>query len=108
VYRFGAIVSEESHITKQTFLAIVDALRVMNATAQHSNTMLGSVVDELKSIHRGQQEIVQRMDASVERQRDLERRMSEGERKSDGKIKLLERRLDNHDEQIATLRKSAI
>jgi hypothetical protein len=100
--------SEESHTTKQAFLMFGDALRVMNATQQHTNTLLEGVIDQLKNIDRRDQEIVQRMDASAERAKDIERRMVDGERKSDSKIKLLERRLDNHDEQLATLRKSRL
>jgi predicted nucleic acid-binding Zn-ribbon protein len=100
--------SEESHTVKQAFLMFGDAMRSLNSTQQHTNTLLGSVIDELKSLHRGHQEIVQRMDAAAERSKDIERRVSEGERKSDGKIKVLERRLDIHDQQLATLRESAL
>jgi predicted nucleic acid-binding Zn-ribbon protein len=99
--------SEESHTTKQAFLMFGDALRVMNSTQQRTNALLESVVDQLKSIDRRDQEIIQRMDAAAERASAIERRIADGERKSDGKIKVLERRLDNHEEQLATLRKAA-
>jgi hypothetical protein len=101
-------VSEESHTTKQAFLMFGDALRVMNATQQHTNTLLEGVIDQLKSIDRRDQEIVQRMDAATERARDIERRMQDGDRKSDSKIKVLERRLDTHESQLSELRKAAI
>jgi hypothetical protein len=104
----GAAVSEGSHTVKQAFLMFGDAMRSLNATTQHTNTLLGEVVGELRALHRGHEEIVKRMDAAAERARDIERRMADGERKSDGKIRLLERRLDNHDEQLATLRTAAL
>lgn len=100
--------SEETHTIKQAFLMFGDALRLMDSTQKRTNTLLESVVKELQSLHRGHEQIVTRMDAAAERSRDMERRFTESERKSDGKIKLLERRLDNHDEQLATLRKGAL
>ena len=100
--------SEESHTVKQAFLMFGDALRVMNATQQHTNKLLSDVVDQLKSIDRRDQEIIQRMDAAAERSKDLEKRVLDGERKSEGKIRVLERRLDTHEQQLATLRESAL
>jgi len=104
VSRAGVIVSEESDTTKKAFLLFGDAMRSLNATTQHTNTLLGEVIGELKALHRGHQEIVQRMDAAAERHRDMERRFSESERKSDGRIKVLERRVDELAGQTATLR----
>lgn len=100
--------SEESHTVKQAFLMFGDAMRSLNATTQRSNALLEEVVGELRSLHRGHQEIITRMDVAEERRKDIERRVVEGERKSEGKIKLLERRLDSHDEQFALLRSAAL
>ena len=100
--------SEESDTTKKAFLLFGDAMRSLNSSQQVTNTLLGEVVGELRALHRGHQEIIQRMDAAAERHRDMERRVSEGERKSDNKIKVLERRLDTHEQQLATLRTAVL
>ncbi len=101
-------VSENSHTVKQAFLMFGDAMRSLNATTQHTNTLLGSVIDELKSLHRGHQEIVQRMDAAAERSRDMYKLIVDNERKSDNRIKLLERTVETHGQQLAALRQSAL
>lgn len=96
--------SEESDTTKKAFLLFGDAMRALNSSQQVTNTLLGEVVGELKALHRGHQEIIQRMDAAAERHRDMERRFTDSERKSDGRIKVLERRVDELAGQTATLR----
>ena len=107
--------SEESDTTKKAFLLFGDAMRSLNSAQQVTNTLLGEVVGELKALHRGHQEIIQRMDAAAERGRDMERRFSESERKSEGRIKVLEvavaalgRTSETHGQQLATLRQSAL